>query len=415
MTSDARRVAEQAARQSYGKLIAFLAARFRDVPAAEDALSDAIATALNTWPERGIPDNPEAWLLVSAKRNLLRRIRHEKVKTAAFDRIVMAFEEAEERMNAGNPTFPDERLKLLFVCTHPALDRSAHTPLMLQTVLAIDAATIAKAFLVSPQAMSQRLVRAKTKIREAHIPFIVPDLSALPDRLESVLSAIYAAFGIGWDGVDGETGKQGSLTNEAIWLGRTLLAILPQEPEAAGLLSLMLYSESRRGARRDANGRYVALDQQDTSLWDAEMIAEADNLLRQAGAHDRFGPFQCQAAIQSVHADRRRSGISDWTSLAKLYEALVLMKPTTGARVSHATVTGRVEGPAAGLALLGRIAERDILNYQPYWAVRAHLLSEMGNMVDASDAYRTAIGLCDSEAVRQFLQQRLDATAEPKC
>ena len=413
MALDARRAAEQAARQSYGKLIAFLAARFRDVPAAEDALSDAIAAALSTWPERGIPDNPEAWLLVAAKRNLLRRVRHENVRAGARDRIMMAFEEAEERMNADNSTFPDERLKLLFVCAHPALDRSAHTPLMLQSVLAVDAATIAKAFLVSPQAMSQRLVRAKIKIRDAHIPFVVPDRSLLSDRLESVLSAIYAAYGIGWDGVDGETGKQGSLADEAIWLGRTLLATLPQEPEAAGLLSLMLYSESRRGARRDATGQYVPLDQQDTSLWNTEMITEADNLLRQAGAFGSLGPFQCQAAIQSVHANRRRSGVTDWTALAMLYEALVIMKPTVGARVSHAAVIGRVQDAAAGLALLNRIAERDIVNYQPYWAVRAHLLTEAGETASASSAYRTAIGLSDSEAVRQFLQTRLDAVAPP--
>ena len=411
MALDARRAAEQAARQSYGKLIAFLAARFRDVPAAEDALSDAIAAALSTWPERGIPANPEAWLLVAAKRNLLRRVRHENVRAGARDRIMMAFEEAEERMNADNSTFPDERLKLLFVCAHPALDRSAHTPLMLQSVLAVDAATIAKAFLVSPQAMSQRLVRAKIKIRDAHIPFVVPDRSLLSDRLESVLSAIYAAYGIGWDGVDGETGKQGSLADEAIWLGRTLLATLPQEPEAAGLLSLMLYSESRRGARRDATGQYVPLDQQDTSLWNTEMITEADNLLRGAGAFGRLGPFQCQAAIQSVHANRRRSGVTDWTALAMLYEALVIMKPTVGARVSHAAVIGRVQDAAAGLALLNRIAKRDIVNYQPYWAVRAHLLTEAGETASASSAYRTAIGLSDSEAVRQFLQTRLDAVA----
>lgn len=415
MALDARRAAEQAARQSYGKLIAFLAARFRDVPAAEDALSDAIAAALSTWPERGIPANPEAWLLVAAKRNLLRRVRHENVRAGARDRIMMAFEEAEERMNTDNSTFPDERLKLLFVCAHPALDRSAHTPLMLQSVLAVDAATIAKAFLVSPQAMSQRLVRAKIKIRDAHIPFVVPDRSVLPERLESVLSAIYAAYGIGWDGVDGETGKQGSLADEAIWLGRTLLATLPRESEAAGLLSLMLYSESRRGARRDANGQYVPLDQQDTALWNAEMIVEADDLLRQAGAFGSLGPFQCQAAIQSVHADRRRSGVTDWSALAKLYDALVIMKPTAGARVSHAAVTGRIQGAAAGLALLNRIAERDIVNYQPYWAVRAHLLTEAGETARASSAYLTAIGLSDSEAVRQFLQARLDAITPPGC
>ncbi|MGV1755562.1 RNA polymerase sigma factor [Rhizobium sp. A22-96] len=415
MILDARRAAEQAARQSYGKLIAFLAARFRDVPAAEDALSDAIAAALSTWPERGIPDNPEAWLLVAAKRNLLRRVRHENVRAGARDRIMMAFEEAEERMNADNSTFPDERLKLLFVCAHPALDRSAHTPLMLQSVLAVDAATIAKAFLVSPQAMSQRLVRAKIKIRDAHIPFIVPDRPALPDRLESVLSAIYAAYGLGWDGVDGESGKQGSLADEAIWLGRTLLATLPQEPEVAGLLSLMLYSEARREARRGAAGQYVPLDEQDTALWNAEMIAEADRLLRQAGAFGQFGPFQCQAAIQSVHADRRRSGITDWTALAKLYEALVMMKPTIGARVSHAAVTGRAQSATAGLQYLNQMAEREINSYQPYWAVRAHLLAELGDTKSAIAAYRTAIGLSDSNAVRQFLQARLDAVTSPGC
>ncbi|NLR99675.1 RNA polymerase subunit sigma-70 [Rhizobium sp. P38BS-XIX] len=408
MVLDARRAAEQAARQSYGKLIAFLAVRFRDMPAAEDALSDAIAAALTTWPERGIPDNPEAWLLVAARRNLLRRARHENVKALARDRLVMAFEEAEEHMNAGNPTFPDERLKLLFVCTHPALDRSAHTPLMLQTVLAIDAATIARAFLVSPQAMSQRLVRAKIKIRDAHIPFVIPDRSALPDRLESVLSAIYAAYGLGWDGAEGEIGKQGSLADEAIWLGRALHATLPQEPEAMGLLSLMLYSQSRQGARRGASGEYVPLDEQNHMLWDAEMIAEADDLLRQAGVYGRFGPFQCQAAIQSVHAERRRSGSTDWQALAKLYEALLMMKPTTGARVSQVAVIARVRGAGAGLDLLNRMAERDILNYQPYWAVRAHLLAEAGELEKAVNAYRSAIGLSSNETVRQFLQQRLD-------
>jgi len=409
MTVEAERVAERVARQSYGKLVAFLAARSRDLPAAEDALSQALVDALRVWPERGIPDNPEAWLLVSAKRNLLRRIRHENVKTAARERIMMAFDEAEERMNADNPIFPDERLKLLFVCTHPALDRSAHTPLMLQTVLAIDAATIAKAFLVSPQAMSQRLVRAKIKIRDANIPFVVPDRSLLPDRLESVLSAIYAAYGLGWDGVDGETGKQGHLADEAIWLGRTLLATLPEEPEAAGLLSLMLYSESRRGARRDVNGQYVPLDQQNTALWDAEMIVEADKLLRLAGTFDHLGPFQCQAAIQSVHADRRRSGVTDWTVLAKLYDALVLMKPTVGARVSHAAVTGRVQGPAAGLRHLNQMAERDINSYQPYWAVRAHLLAEVEDTKEAVAAYQMAIGLSESNVIRDWLQKKLIA------
>ncbi|MFK0161980.1 RNA polymerase sigma factor [Rhizobium sp. NPDC090279] len=407
MLSDAQRATEQVARQSYGKLIAFLAARSHDVPAAEDALSEAIAAALRSWPERGIPDSPEAWLLVVARRNLLHSARHETVKAAGRARIAMAMEEAEERMNADHQVFPDERLKLLFACAHPAIDASVHAALMLQTVLAIDAATIAKAFIVSPQAMSQRLVRAKIKIREARIPFSIPEQPVLPERLTGVLTAIYAAYGLGWEGL-GDSEKQGSLADEAIWLGRALYATLPQEPEAIGLLSLMLYSHSRHGARRDANGQYVPLDEQETDLWNTEMIVEADKLLRKAGAFGRFGPFQCQAAIQSVHAERRRSGTTDWHALAKLYEALLMMKPTTGARISQAAVVAKVRGPGAGLDLLNRMAARDIASYQPYWAVRAHLLAEAGDTDNATIAYRSAIGLSGSEAVRQFLLRRLE-------
>lgn len=412
MSADVERAAERVARQSYGKLVAFLTARSGDVPAAEDALSEALAAALRVWPADGIPDSPEAWLLVAARRNLYRAARHAKVKAAAQDRIAMAFEEAQERMNADSPAFPDERLKLLFACTHPAIDRSMHTPLMLQTVLGIDARTMARAFIASPEAMSQRLVRAKTKIREAHVPFTVPERSMLPERLTGVLSAIYAAYGLGWDGLDGEADKRGSLAQEAIWLGRALLAILPEEPEAAGLLSLMLYCEARRDARRDTVGRYVPLDEQDIARWNAVMIAEADDLLRQAGRCGRLGPFQCQAAIQSVHAERRRSGITDWTALVTLYDALVLMTPTTGARVSRATVIGRAQGARAGLHQLNLLAERDIASYQPYWAVRAHLLSETGDMPGAASAYRTTIGLSDSSTVREFLSARLAALME---
>jgi RNA polymerase sigma-70 factor (ECF subfamily) len=236
----------------------------------------------------------------------------------------------------------------------------------------------------------------------------------LPERLTSVLSAIYAAYGLGWDGLDGEDGKHGSLADEAIWLGRALLAILPEEPETAGLLSLMLYCEARRSARRDAEGRYVPLDEQDTARWNAIMIAEADGLLRQAGTFDRFGPFQCQAAIQSVHTERRRSGVTDWAALAMLYDALVLMTPTTGARVSRAAVIGRAQGATAGLHHLNQMAERDIASYQPYWAVLAHLLAEVGETESAVIAYRTAIGLSDSPSVREFLQARLDTVQADK-
>ncbi|MBY3612834.1 RNA polymerase sigma factor [Rhizobium bangladeshense] len=414
MPPDAGRAAEQVARHSYGKLIAFLAARSRDVPAAEDALSEALASALRVWPERGIPANPEAWLLVAARRNLMQAARRRTVEAIAQTTISIALEEAEERMNeAGNSVFPDERLKLLFACTHPAIDSSVHTALMLQTILGIEARTIARAFVVSAEAMSQRLVRAKVKIRDAGIPFTVPPRPALPGRLAAVLSAIYAAYGLGWDGLDGEEARH-SLAGEAIWLGRTLLAVLPDEPEAIGLLSLMLHCEARRSARRDGNGRYVPLDEQDPAGWNAMMIAEADSLLSKAGALDRFGPYQCQAAIQSVHAARRLSGTTNWQALTTLYAALLRMKPTLGARVAQAAVIGRASSPAEGLDLLDRIDPCAIAAYQPYWAVRAFLLASAGDRAAAADAYMTAMGLSDSPAVRSFIGERLKQTCQAR-
>jgi RNA polymerase sigma-70 factor, ECF subfamily len=408
VTSDAGRAAEKVARQSYGKLIAFLAARSRDVPAAEDALSEALTIALRVWPERGIPDNPEGWLLTAARRNLIQAARHRSVHDNAQSAITLAFEEAEEHMNdAQTSVFPDEWLKLLFACTHPAIDRSIHTPLMLQTVLGIDAKTMAQAFVVSPEAMSQRLVRAKVKIRDAGIPFTIPERQVLTERLEAVLSAIYAAYGLGWEGLDGEADIRTGLTGEAIWLGRALLTILPEEPEVMGLLSLMLYCEARRHARRDADGGYIPLEEQDTCLWNDIMMAEADALLRKAGTVDRFGPFQCQAAIQSVHATRRRTEATDWQALVTLYRALIAMRPTLGAEVSHAAVIGKAEGAASALALLDRLEHRNVAAYQPYWAVRAHLLAVSGQDDAASEAYRIAIGLSDNPAVRTFLSGRL--------
>ncbi|MEZ2132143.1 MULTISPECIES: RNA polymerase sigma factor [unclassified Sinorhizobium] len=408
MSQEAQRAAERVARQSYGKLIAFLAARSRDVPAAEDALSDALAAALRTWPDKGVPDNPEAWLLVAARRNLFAQTRHRHVQDAARDILVMAVEEAEDCMSADTgDIFPDERIKLLFACTHPALDGSVHTPLMLQTVLGLDARSIARAFVISPEAMSQRLVRAKTKIRDAGIPFSIPDTDALPSRLSAVLSAVYAAYGLGWDGLDGEDSKRNALAEEAIWLGRAVLSTLPREPEAIGLLSLMLYCEARRNARRDGDGAYVPLDEQDPDRWNAVMIAEADSLLRKAGTFNRFGRFQCQAAIQSVHAARRLTGKTDWPALVTFYDALVLMMPTLGALVSQAAVIGRAEDAAAGLRHLDRMNQREIVSYQPYWAVRAHLLTEAGDHAAAVAAYNNAIGLSESPAVRRFLYDRM--------
>ncbi len=407
MNLDAHRAAEQAARQSYGKLIAYLAVRNRDVAAAEDALSEALAAALRVWPESGVPDSPQAWLLVAARRNLAHEARRRQTRSAAVPVVRLALEEAEDRMNdAAGQAFPDDRLKLMFACTHPAIDPALHAPLMLQTVLGLQARNIASAFLVAPEAMGQRLVRAKTKIRDAGIPFAVPEREHLPERLEGVLSAIYAAYGLAWDGLDGESDSGNALAEEAIWLGRALIAVLPDEPEAIGLLALMLYSQARRAARRDENGDYVPLEEQDTTLWNSVLNAEADALLRHAGTFNRFGPFQCHAAIQAVHAERARTGTTNWAALVTLYEGLVALRATVGALTSWAAIVGRALGATAGLAALDRLDDGDVRAYQPYWAVRAHLLAEAGDSPRAIAAYDRAIGLSESAPVRRFLQAR---------
>lgn len=249
---------ERAARDSYGRLTAYLAARSRDLAAVEDALADAFASALRSWPVDGVPDKPEAWLLTVARRRLIDHSRHARVHDESVPTLVAATEEAQDlsRMRTG---FPDERLKLLFVCAHPAIDPGIRTPLMLQTVLGMDAGRIASAFLVKPSAMGQRLVRAKTKIRDAGIAFQVPNPEELPSRLDAVLEAVYAAYGSGWDDVAGADPRRSGLTAEAIGLGRLLTELCPGEPEALGLLALMLHCEARRDARRGPTGAYIPL------------------------------------------------------------------------------------------------------------------------------------------------------------
>src|SRR5579883_146222 len=305
--TDARRAVEQAARASYSRLLAFLAARSRDVAAAEDALADAFRAALENWPRSGVPEKPEAWLLTAARRRLLDGIRHARVQGEAVPTLLAVADEAQEGAAAG-VEFPDERLKLLFVCAHPAIDIAARTPLMLQTVLGLDAARIASAFLVQPSAMGQRLTRAKAKIRASGLGFELPEPKQLPERLDSVLEAIYAAYGSGWDDVAGADARRKGLAAEAISLGRLLVQLMPEEPEAKGLLALMLHCEARRNARRTNTGEYVPLLGQDARLWSKAMMEEAEHWLREASRTKRYGRFQFEAAIQSAHAQRAHTG-----------------------------------------------------------------------------------------------------------
>ncbi len=383
--SAAARAVEQVARATYGRLLAYIAARWRDVTAAEDALADAFAAALQTWPAQGVPDRPEAWLLTAARRRLVDQARHAKVRGAAATALFLLAEERDA------PAVPDERLALLFVCAHPAIDPAIHTPLMLQCVLGLDAARIAAAFLVQPAAMGQRLARAKAKIRAAGIAFAIPEARELPARVGAVLQAIYAAFTAGWDG-------DSPLAEEAIFLGRVLCAQMPDTPEARGLLALMLLAAGRSPAGRDAAGRFVPLRDQDPARWDAARIAEGMVHLARAGEAGAPGRFQLEAAIQAVHCVRP----TDWGEIALLYEGLIAVSPTVGVAVARAVAVGEALGAAHGLARLDEVG--DAADYQPYWAARAHLLAAAGQ--DATSAARRAVELARDPAVREWLGRK---------
>lgn len=408
--SEARSAVERVARESYGRLVAYLSARTHDVAGAEDALADAFVAALRTWPRDGVPKQPEAWLLTAARRRAIDRIRHQRVQDEASATLRLLLRGSSESEERG--IFPDERLELLFVCAHPAIDRAVHTPLMLQVVLGLDAATIAGAFVALPATVGQRLSRAKTKIRDAGIAFEVPAREELPERLDAVLEAIYAAFGSGWDDPVGAVRRRRGLTQEALWLARVLRQLLPDEPEVAGLLALMLYCEARRPARRAADGAYVPISDQDTRLWSAVLIDEAEGLLRAAGHQRRPGRFQLEAALQSAHIEGARTGRTDWDAIALLYEGLVGLAPTAGALVGRAAALGEADATSSGIAALNRIDPAAIAGYQPYWAVRAHLLARAGLAVAARDAFDRAIELTEDAAVRAFLRGRRERVGE---
>ena len=389
------------ARESYGRLVAYLAARSHDIAAAEDALADAFAAALERWPRDGIPDAPEAWLLTTARHRLHDRWRHARVAADAAPTLAILFDELAEA--PAETRFPDERLKLMFVCAHPAIDPAARPALMLQTVLGLDAARMASAFVVAPATLSQRLVRAKAKIRAAAIAYAVPGEDEWDERLGDVLDAIYAAYGTGWDDVAGTDPAKSGLAVEALALAAMLTRLLPLAAEAWGLVALLAFCQSRAAARRDARGDYVPLHAQDASRWDRELIAVAESALAKAASLAAPGPYQLEAAIQSAHSQRRLGAAVPPTAIVALYDALVSLQPTVGALVSRACAIGDAEGAAAGLAALGTIVARDVETYQPYWAALAHLARAAGDGETAARARTRAVGLSSDDAVRRFL------------
>ena len=406
MTDDplhaARAAAEGAARRSYGRLVAILSARTRDIAASEDALADAFARALERWPVDGVPAQQEAWLLQVARHRTLDAWRHSQVRDEAAQTLLLLADEVGD-----DPAFgcavPDERLRLFFVCAHPAIDAAARAPLMLQTVLGLDAVRMAGAFLSAPATLGQRLVRAKARIRAAGIPFEFPRAPDLPQRLQDVLDGIYAAYGTGWDEVDGADAAQRGLTAEAIELGRILCGLMPAEAEPLGLLALMLFCESRAAARRGAGGGYVPLDAQDIARWNLPLRDQAEEALHQAAALGAFGPYQIEAAIQSAHCARRLGAQVPADALVALYDGLLALRPNTGARVSRACAVAEARGPAAGLHELDAMAAAEVASYQPFWAARAHLLGRSGQAAEARLAYARAGGLSASPAVRAWL------------
>jgi RNA polymerase sigma-70 factor (ECF subfamily) len=404
-TAPAAETLDATVRRSYATLLGYLAPRAGgDLATVEDALSEALLAAVQQWPAQGIPDKPEAWLLAVARRRLTDEQRRHAVRERFSATMQHALESAEQ-IAVSSDEFPDERLKLLFVCAHPAIDEAMRTPLMLQTVLGLDAQAIASDFLVAPAAMAQRLVRAKAKIKAAAIPFEVPERCDWDERFCFVLDAIYAAFTRGWQSSpEDETGHD--MACEAIRLGDVAVTLVPEEPEALGLLALMLHCHARRSARMDASGRYVPLDEQDPAAWDHPMIDRAEKRLQTAGAMNKPGRFQVEAAIQSAHAQRRVTGRVEWPIVAALYQWLMTFTPALGARIGHAIATAHASSAEQGWMLLESLPKERLADHQPYWAARAHLLAQTDRAIGAKAAFERAIGLCADPALRAYLWER---------
>ncbi len=392
-----------AARHSYGRLLALLASRSGDVASAEDALAEAFAQALETWPKNGVPKNPQAWLMTVAKNRQLDVWRSAGEQTRA-DLTEEAIEQMFSADTGPDPDdIPDDRLKLMFVCAHPAIDPALRAPLMLQTVLGIDAKVIGPAFLVPEMAMAQRLVRVKRKIRDAAIPFQTPSQSDMPERLESVLEAVYGAYSIGWSDTELAGSNDDSLAEESIFLANLLAHLLPDEPEVLGLASFVSLASSRRQARFDPQGKFVPLDEQDPRSWDLKRIEWGERLLIRAQSMNSIGRFQLEAAIQSVHTNRARSGITDWQSLALLYEGLMQLAPSVGTAVARAIAVGHSSSPAQGLSALDAGIAASNKSFQPAWVARAHLLFLGKHYTQAVEAIDEAIRLTSDSRFRSHL------------
>lgn len=402
MTDDGKgRAALVAARAGYGRLVAWFACRWGSIADAEDALSEVYLSALETWPRDGVPRNPDAWLMTAAKRSMLKAARYRKVRENPAATSILASEEPVDMSFA----VPDERLRLMLVCAHPAIDPSIHTALMLQCVLGLDARRIARLFMVAPEAMAKRLVRAKAKIKEAGIRFEVGDATELPKRMQAVLEAIYACYSAQ---AVYEASTETDLSEDAVYLARLVSTLAPDDPEGVGLLALLLFREARKAAQFTDDGRFVPLDEQDPRRWSRALIAEDNTLLARAYGLGLIGPFQVEAAIQSAHCSRRPGDVAPWQAIARMYEGLIALGPTIAARIGHALAVAKATGrPEDGLAEFNRLDPDRLSRHQSWWAARAYLLDSAGRSEEACSCYREARALSSDERIVAHFERRI--------